>query len=126
MSRLKLALVFLVLGGLLGFWFSRTSGLPLGKGPCEAIGGKWASVSDQCITRACFRDQSCGTWASPIVYCSKLKIGDPISEVIFQLGTPDSVVNETYYWHATKEGSGQLVGTFSQQRLSSINCGNNP
>lgn len=89
---------------------------------CENFGGKWASVSGSCVTRACFSQGTCGKWAHPITRCDRLRINDPIEEVYFQLGDPDRVQDNRYTWHATKEGPGSIVAIIENQKLRSLNC----
>ena len=89
---------------------------------CENFGGKWASVSSNCITRSCASNGTCGKWANPITYCDRLRVADPLEEVLFQLGEPDSVLGNQYSWHATKQGEGLIVAVIENKKLRSLNC----
>lgn len=87
---------------------------------CDRLGGKWASVDGGCVTRSCYGTHSCGYWANPGSRCDRLKVGDPIAEVYFQLGLPDEVYLTRYIWQARKGApvSAEIV----RERLTSITC----
>ncbi len=87
---------------------------------CEAQGGKWSIATNSCITRACYQDHTCEKRANPFLWCNRLHVNDPISEVYFQLGEPDGINNGKYRWRAAKMSSLNIIATFSQDRLSSL------
>ncbi len=89
---------------------------------CENFGGKWASVSSTCVTRSCYKDGTCGSWANPVVRCNRLKINDTVAEVYFQLGEPERVDGNQYIWHATKESQDLIVAVIEHEKLKSLMC----
>lgn len=89
---------------------------------CESEDGKWASTMEICITRSCFHDQSCGEWAAPGARCGRLKIGDPRSEVYFQLGMPLVASASTASWPLGKGSSERIVVQFKDERLTHLAC----
>ena len=89
---------------------------------CEMRDGKWASVQSKCITRSCYLTKSCGEWANPGMYCKKLKLGDDISEVYFQLGDPITTGENTYIWPVGKAETGKIKATFENNKLKTLNC----
>ena len=89
---------------------------------CKYRDGKWASTTAQCITRNCYKNNSCGTWANPAYRCNKLNIGDNISEVYFQLGSPESVTGNTHYWFAHKASNIKIKAVIENNKLMALNC----
>ena len=99
-TETKFILVVAAFGAAIaGYAFTRTSAY--GE-LCESLGGKWASVSSTCVTRSCYQNGDCGYWANPAARCSRLKVGDPLLEVYFQLGQPDRIEGKQYIWHKRK------------------------
>jgi hypothetical protein len=89
---------------------------------CAMRDGKWGNAIDTCVTRACYETGTCGHWAGARAWCNRLKVGDPIAEVYFQLGEPDRVDGNHYEWVAAK-GSDQLITTLIDEgRLVSLAC----
>jgi len=89
---------------------------------CEAAGGKWASEWGKCITRDCYSNKQCGRWSNPGSRCHLLKVGDPISEVYFQLGEPDKIDAAQYFWPVAKMEENRIVAVIEKERLVSIKC----
>lgn len=89
---------------------------------CEAKGGKWASASGQCITRSCYKDDSCGLWSNPGNRCHLLRVGDPVSEVYFQLGEPYRIDGTRYTWPVGKLSDYEVVIGIVNGRAASIVC----
>ncbi len=87
---------------------------------CEARDGKWSIATNSCITRACYTDHTCEKRANPYLWCNRLRVNDPISEVYFQFGEPDGIEHGKYRWRAAKMSALNIVATFSQDRLSSL------
>lgn len=90
---------------------------------CENLGGKWASVSSTCVTRSCYKNGDCGYWANPADRCNRLKVGDPLSEVYFQLGQPDRIEGKQYIWQARK-GS-PITALMENGKLKMLTCATN-
>lgn len=88
---------------------------------CEKFGGKWASVDSKCITHSCFKSKNCGYWAFPARRCNRLKINDSISEVIFQLGDPDTISGNWYFWEIRKGGY-EILAKIENERLTLFFC----
>ena len=65
---------------------------------CQWVGGKWGSAWNVCVTRACYARGDCGIWANPNAWCRRLRTGDSIGEVYFQLGNPSKVEGNAYTW----------------------------
>lgn len=89
---------------------------------CEASDGKWASASNTCIARDCFKTKSCGEWASPNARCNRIKPGDSRADVYFQLGMPSQDSAISAIWSAEKGSSLQVVAQFSDEVLSALSC----
>jgi hypothetical protein len=89
---------------------------------CETASGKWASVPSRCITRACYRDHACGHWSAPFSRCSRLRIGDPLAEVYFQLGEPDGGDGGKLWWWASKAGHEKVMALFEDGKLKTLIC----
>lgn len=89
---------------------------------CEAAGGRWAAVTESCITRSCFQSGTCGQWAHPAARCSELEVGDGRAEVYFQLGEPDEVRADEATWHADKGSSEVIVASFRGDSLQGLSC----
>ena len=89
---------------------------------CLAADGKWASVESRCITRACYRGHDCGHWAHPAARCSRLRIGDPLGEVYFQLGEPDGEDGGKLWWWASKMRDAKIVAQIEDGKLTALNC----
>lgn len=83
-------------------------GAMIGSSPeflCEASGGKWGSVENRCVTRACYAAHDCGHWTHPDSWRDRVKLGDDVATVVFWFGEPDRPIgkpdpngDETYYW----------------------------
>jgi hypothetical protein len=95
-------------------------GLGAARGLCEAIGGKHASTSGRCYTRACYVFDDCGTWSSPGSYRDALAPGDHLSKVMFWLGHPARIEADQYVWPVGKGDGAEFRATIRQQRLVSI------
>jgi outer membrane protein assembly factor BamE (lipoprotein component of BamABCDE complex) len=93
-----------------------------GQAACEAADGKWASTSATCVTRECFKSQSCGEWAYPSARCNRLKVGDSRAEVYFQLGMPHEASSASASWSAGKDSAERVVAQFSGEVLASLSC----
>jgi len=89
---------------------------------CEHFGGKWATADGTCVTRLCYKNGTCGSWANPITRCDRLKINDNIAEVYFQLGMPERVDGDRYIWHATKDSRDLIVAVIEHGKLKSLAC----
>ena len=89
---------------------------------CSRIDGKWASVEDHCVTRSCYKQHSCGHWAFPRSRCSRLHMGDPISEVYFQLGETETVDGTAYRWGPGKGGGPEIIAQIDDGHLKLLNC----
>ncbi|MEO6279398.1 hypothetical protein [Roseateles sp.] len=89
---------------------------------CEAGGGKWNLTAQACITPSCYRSGSCGQWAYPAAWCSKVKPGDDRASVHFHLGDPDQVGVDEAIWHADKGSSDLIVAKFRGDALQSLSC----
>jgi hypothetical protein len=88
---------------------------------CESVGGRWGSNGNICVTRACFKNGTCGYWSNPAARCNLLKDDDPISEIYFQLGEPDQVDGNRYTWYERK-GSQVVIAMIDNGRLTSLAC----
>lgn len=98
----------------------------IGQSICEARDGRWGSALNECITRACYQDHTCGHWTNPTHRCDRLKPNAPISEVYFQLGEPDRIEHGRHLWVAGKMSTQHIVATFSQDKLASLNIETDP
>jgi len=87
---------------------------------CERLGGKWASADGRCVTRSCYKNRACGYWANPGHRCDRLKVGNPIAEVYFQLGEPDQIDGTRYIWRERKGGA--VSAEIEREKLKSIAC----
>ena len=86
------------------------------------MGGKWASVWNECVTRACYAAGDCGFWLHPGHWCRHLRTGDSIGEVYFWLGNPSKVEGNTYTWLDGKPGPVAFTATIENGILTSVNC----
>ena len=93
-----------------------------GQAACEAADGKWATTSQTCITRECFKSQSCGEWAYPSARCNRIKVGDSRAEVYFQLGMPSEASSVSANWSAGKASSERIEAQFTGEVLTSLSC----
>lgn len=114
--------LFLVLAGLVFGAFLLFSHSSHYGSLCELAGGKWASVRGECITRSCYRQGSCGLWANPGERCNLLHVGDPVSEVYFQLGEPHVVRGDDYEWWSHKAESEKVVIHLKDEKVASLVC----
>jgi hypothetical protein len=89
---------------------------------CQWMGGKWASVRNACVTRACYAAGDCGSWLHPGVWCRDLRTGDSIGEVYFRLGNPDRVEGNTYAWVDGKVDPRAVTAVIENGVLTSVNC----
>jgi len=89
---------------------------------CQWVGGKWGSAWNVCVTRACYARGDCGLWANPNVWCRRLRTGDSIGEVYFQLGNPSKVEGNTYTWTEGKVDFVPFTATIENGVLKSVNC----
>lgn len=87
---------------------------------CESVGGRWGSANGKCITRSCYKNDSCGYWANPAAHCNQLKAGDPLSEVYFQLGSPDRIEGKWYLW-LERKGS-PVSAEIENEKLKTLKC----
>jgi hypothetical protein len=87
---------------------------------CEAIGGKFGSAVGRCINRTCYLFEDCGDWAVPAVWRDRIEIGDPISKVIFWLGSPQNVDGDVYSWSSGKGGRGTFSAVIKNGRLLAL------
>lgn len=92
--------------------------------PCtQWLGGKWASSTHSCVTRACYYTRSCGHWAGPADRCGQLQAGDSRAEVYFQLGMPYGDDGRTASWAHGKAEGGKIEAYFVNDRLQGLQCG---
>jgi hypothetical protein len=110
-------IVAVVVAFIVAFYAARND-----KSSCEASNGKWASVSETCITRDCYKSQTCGERSYPGERCDRLKIGDSRAEVYFQLGMPLETSSTFTIWNLEKASSERIIAQFSSDTLSSISC----
>ena len=89
---------------------------------CQWVGGKWGSALNICVTRACYARGDCGLWANPNVWCRRLRTGDSIGEVYFQLGNPSKVEGNTYTWTEGKVDFVPFTATIENGVLKLVNC----
>lgn len=89
---------------------------------CEYRDGKWASTTDTCITRSCYKDGSCGSWANTVSRCDRLTLGVPRSEVYFQLGMPETANPDSATWFAAKQSAEIITAHFESDHLASLSC----
>ena len=116
--KTKLIASFLLLTLLVSiyfFWQHTETG-------CDLQEGRWASNGSYCITRSCYKNNACGELVAPIKRCPILKAGDPISEVYFQLGNPQSINGSIYTWPVGKAESGIIEAVIFNKQLNAINC----
>ena len=93
-----------------------------GQAACEAADGQWATTRRTCVTRECYKSQSCGDWAYPGARCNRVKVGDSRAEVYFQLGMPYEASSATATWSAGKDSSERIVAQFTGEVLTSLSC----
>ena len=89
---------------------------------CQRMGGKWGSVRNECVTRACYAAGDCGFWLHPSMWCRNLRIGDSIGEVYFRLGNPSKVEENTYTWLDGKPDPVAFTAIIENGVLTSVNC----
>jgi hypothetical protein len=89
---------------------------------CRWTGGKWGSVRNECITRACYAAGDCGFWLHPGAWCRDLRTGDSIAEVYFRLGNPNKVEGSTYTWLDGKPDPVAFTAVIEDGVLTSVNC----
>jgi hypothetical protein len=80
------------------------------------------SAIDSCVTRACYETGTCGHWANTYARCDRLRPGDPIAEVYFQLGEPVQVNGIHYEWHRAKGSDRLITAVIDDGRLRSLVC----
>lgn len=86
------------------------------------IGGKWATVGSNCVSRSCFATSSCGLRAFPARRCANLQAGISVAEVSFQLGQSQRVSGELYYWPGGKADNELIEARIVAGKLVSIDC----
>jgi hypothetical protein len=89
---------------------------------CQWVGGKWGSVRNECVTRACYAAGDCGFWLHPGKWCRDLRTGDSIGEVYFRLGNPNKVEGNTYTWFDGKPDPVAFTAIIENGVLTSVNC----
>lgn len=89
---------------------------------CNIKNGRWASNGSYCITRDCYKTNSCEKWAVPGLRCSKLETGATVSEIYFQLGEPRSINGSHYIWPIGKAESGIIKAEIINGKLHAIEC----
>jgi hypothetical protein len=91
---------------------------------CQLIGGKWASVRNECVTRACYAAGDCGFLLHPNMGCRNLRTGDSIAEVYFRLGNPSKVEGNMYTWLDGKppDTANAFTAIIENGVLTSVNC----
>jgi len=89
---------------------------------CQWMGGKWGSVRNECVTRACYAARDCGVWLHPNRWCRDLRTGDAIGEVYFRLGNPDRIEGNTYTWLDGKPDPVAFTAVIENGVLTSVNC----
>jgi hypothetical protein len=87
---------------------------------CEYLGGRWAYADQVCTTRDCYAHGDCGYWSNPALRCARLNAGDPIAEVYFQLGNPDTVHQTRYQWR-NRKGYG-IDAVIERGGLKTLDC----
>ena len=96
---------------------------PVRKEICAFQQGKWGGAAGVCVTRACYARSSCGHWVHPSEWCSRLKLGDAIAEVYFQLGEPDQIDGNRYGWYQGKPPDALLIrAVIDRGELVSLSC----
>jgi hypothetical protein len=96
---------------------------------CNAIGGKYASAWNRCVTRGCYASHSCGIWTHPELWRDRVKRGDDIATVVFWLGQPGRIDGDTYYWWTWGANNGPhpiVTVTFHNGRLAALGPGVGP
>jgi hypothetical protein len=97
------------------------------KAVCSYIGGRFQyGFGDRCFTRSCYARHDCGYWQDDSLRCSKLKAGDPIGEVYFQLGEPHGHDGGQYWWEGWKVDGGKITAEFEGGKLKSLICPDHP
>ena len=94
----------------------------VGEEACHWLGGKWGSVRNECVTRACYAAGDCGFWLHPSTWCRDLRTGDSIGEVYFRLGNPSKVEGNTYTWLDGKPDPVAFTAIIENDVLTSVNC----
>lgn len=89
---------------------------------CQWMGGKWASVRNECITRACYAAGDCGSWLHPNMWCRRLRTGDSIGDVYFWLGDPNKIEGNTYTWLDGKPDPVAFTAIIENGVLIAVNC----
>jgi hypothetical protein len=88
---------------------------------CLYIEGQWAPAQDRCITRSCYSRHDCGVWLHPS--CSRVRIGDPISEVYFRLGEATGTNGDEYWWCVGKPDCPlRIVAQIEAGTLKKLDC----
>jgi len=119
-SRTKLLLAFAspVIAAAL---YAAVSLEPARKELCLFQRGKWGCATGTCVTRTCYESHSCGHWVHP--RCSRLKPGDALAEVYFELGEPDQIDGNTYRWNDGKPAEGPSIhAVIDRGELVSLAC----
>jgi hypothetical protein len=93
---------------------------PVRKEICAYQQGKWGGA---CFTRSCYESNSCGHWLRPSVWCNRLKPGDALAEVYFQLGEPDQIEGNRYGWYDGKLPDEPVIwAVIERGELVSLTC----
>jgi hypothetical protein len=96
---------------------------PARKELCLYQGGKWDDATGDCVTRSCYQSNSCGYSLHPSHGCSRLKPGDAIAEVYFQLGQPSQIDGNFYRWIDGKPaGEPSILAVIDRGELVSLAC----
>lgn len=104
------------------------SGLPAAvstavrKAVCPYTGGRFGDAADRCVTRSCYARHDCGQWSDAGRRCGLLHIGDPESEVYFQLGEPHGVEDGRPWWGVAKLSERKIVAGFEGGKLKVLSC----
>ena len=121
-GRVVIAVGALVIAAILLPALVGTIDKRVGQRICEWKDGKWAGGT--CTTRACYVVGDCGVWAHPSYWCPRLKTGDSIAEVYFQLGHGAKVVGNIHTWSdkGGTESDPRTTVTIENQVVTAVSC----
>ena len=94
----------------------------MGEQVCQRMGGKWGSVRNECVTRACCAADDCGVWLHPNRWCRDLRTGHSVGEVYFRLGNPSKIEGNTHTWLDGKPDPVAFTAIIENGVLIAVNC----
>lgn len=104
--------------GAVGFFLGGLAFVSFTPWGCEFFDFKWASVERRCVLPVCRALGNCGHWASPATRCDRLRPGDSLGRLWFQLGEPDRT-DATHAWYSGGKAGRPFVVALEEEQVVS-------